>query len=376
MLSSKLDGILESNLPLAEKRRLWARTATSDAVKPASSSNALDGMEGLLLSAGRTLGLDAKVSITRLKDELRQRGCIKLASRASKVSRARNTIAHPDISLESEIVAVLSCEAPVPPRNPSHHVSPWHSWAEASANGEGSSTSDGETSEPSTTSGVPCFDMAASDAQFGQRLDALSERVRVLEGVGIQGSQAAAPVQAGALSEALVAASLRLDTEVGGLHCDDHTPEWTSGFDYDKIVRDVIAKIDNADAETRIADLSIAIDELTANNTRRDKSLKSEIAEMQAHSLRASEDRQRVSMNLSSVQIRIADMSNMIEYLTDKVDHDIVEFVYNAETHIKEVEVALGWRQSEARASKEGKGSSALQSRGFCSHCGTFECGC
>ncbi len=69
-------------------------------------------------------------------------------------------------------------------------------------------------------------------------------------------------------------------------------------------------------------------------------------------------------------------MSNMIEYLTDKVDHDIVEFVYNAETHIKEVEVALGWRQSEARASKEGKGSSALQSRVFCSHCGTFECGC
>ena len=107
-------------LPIAERRRL-CRAAVLSQVLPRGANEeekttlSEDSekfhislvMETLMDAAGQQLG--SRQSITSLKAALRARGRSDLASRASRLSKYRNTVCHPDVGLHDAVMKALSC---------------------------------------------------------------------------------------------------------------------------------------------------------------------------------------------------------------------------------------------------------------------------
>ena len=169
-LSSRLDGIWESNIPLGEKRWIAARTAAVGE----SRRDPFDRMEQLLASAGRALGLKGKAPVSKVKAELSARGLDDLAKRVARRSKDRNVAAHPDVELDNEVVEALQEPAP------------WSSWEEASASG----SSDGAgASGASEQCGPVYFDMASFDAALARQVVAIEKRLEALESRNTGGTQ-------------------------------------------------------------------------------------------------------------------------------------------------------------------------------------------
>ena len=106
-----------TSVPLNERRRLAGRLlalrlaqASGISLSPMASFEAeqLSDYEDILFSAGQALGMTTKPTITAVKTSLRQRGGHQLASRLGRLSKARNTTAHPDVGLRSEVLDVLA----------------------------------------------------------------------------------------------------------------------------------------------------------------------------------------------------------------------------------------------------------------------------
>ena len=106
-----------TSVPLNERRRLAGRLlalrlaqASGSSLSPMASFEAeqLSDYEDILFSAGQALGMTTKPTITAVKTSLRQRGGHQLASRLGRLSKARNTTAHPDVGLRSEVLDVLA----------------------------------------------------------------------------------------------------------------------------------------------------------------------------------------------------------------------------------------------------------------------------
>ena len=106
-----------TSVPLNERRRLAGRLlalrlaqASGSSLSPMASFEAeqLSDYEDILFSAGQALGMTTKPTITAVKASLRQRGGHQLASRLGRLSKARNTTAHPDVGLRSEVLDVLA----------------------------------------------------------------------------------------------------------------------------------------------------------------------------------------------------------------------------------------------------------------------------
>lgn len=67
----------------------------------------LPRFEEVFDEAGAVLG--QRPSISKLKDLLRANGRNELASRRSRMSKARNSMAHPDTALSTSVVEALIC---------------------------------------------------------------------------------------------------------------------------------------------------------------------------------------------------------------------------------------------------------------------------
>ena len=105
-----LDAIWASSLPMAEKRRLCARVATTP-VLLAAGKGPVEDQGSLCLSVvqeathaagGQHVGEAAKL--------LRQGGCHALAKRLQRASKARNWSAHPDARLAEEIKQAMAVQ--------------------------------------------------------------------------------------------------------------------------------------------------------------------------------------------------------------------------------------------------------------------------
>jgi len=111
-----LDQIFASAWPLAERRKLAAQAVRFSLSVGGMESQATQiqspvvTMEEVLGGVQRHGKLDCKPSITEAKKLLRQAGPAgpKLASRVSRLSKARNVSAHPDVTLMDDIASVFS----------------------------------------------------------------------------------------------------------------------------------------------------------------------------------------------------------------------------------------------------------------------------
>ena len=93
-------------LAVGEKRRLAAR-ALAMAMRAETASTTddmLEHFEGVLSTIQTAMGLDQLPSVTKGKDLLRKAGATQLASRVGRLSRRRNGHAHPDVSLDGDIL--------------------------------------------------------------------------------------------------------------------------------------------------------------------------------------------------------------------------------------------------------------------------------
>ena len=93
-------------LAVGEKRRLAARAlAMAMRAEIASTTDdMLEHFEGVLSTIQTAMGLDQLPSVTKGKDLLRKAGATQLASRVGRLSRRRNGHAHPDVSLDGDIL--------------------------------------------------------------------------------------------------------------------------------------------------------------------------------------------------------------------------------------------------------------------------------
>ena len=147
LLPAVLEGIWAAQIPLAERRRLCARTAAALAlgvhVDAASDGLSVTTLEEALQVVAGHAGRE-RISITDAKDWLRQHGGNagqKLASRLARLSKARNVAAHPDTSLVRDLRACQHVPAGAKPV--ADDVQIWSSEADTVA---GATTTDGATS--------------------------------------------------------------------------------------------------------------------------------------------------------------------------------------------------------------------------------------
>ena len=110
-LPAVLEGIWAAQIPLAERRRLCARTASvlvlGAHVDTENTCSSVVAMEEALHAVADRAG-KPRINIVDAKDWLRQHGGAtgkSLASRLAKLSKARNVAAHPDTSLVGDIRA-------------------------------------------------------------------------------------------------------------------------------------------------------------------------------------------------------------------------------------------------------------------------------
>ena len=110
-LPAVLEGIWAAQIPLAERRRLCARTASvlvlGAHVDTENTCSSVAAMEEALHAVADLAG-KPRINIVDAKDWLRQHGGAtgkSLASRLAKLSKARNVAAHPDTSLVGDIRA-------------------------------------------------------------------------------------------------------------------------------------------------------------------------------------------------------------------------------------------------------------------------------
>ena len=110
-LPAVLEGIWAAQIPLAERRRLCARTASvlvlGVHVDTENTCGSVAAMEEALHAVADLAG-KPRINIVDAKDWLRQHGGATgkgLASRLAKLSKARNVAAHPDVSLVGDLRA-------------------------------------------------------------------------------------------------------------------------------------------------------------------------------------------------------------------------------------------------------------------------------
>lgn len=117
-LTVVLDAIFASTWPLSERRRFAASAIRmslggtpmeSHACQPVQVDLPIVQLEEALCAVQRHGRLDEKPSISAAKDFLRKEGQVglKLAARISKLSKVRNSAAHPDVNLLTDIAAAL-----------------------------------------------------------------------------------------------------------------------------------------------------------------------------------------------------------------------------------------------------------------------------
>ena len=115
-LTAVLNEIWAADIPVAEKRRLCARSAAALLMGPtagpgdreaAEVGTAIEHFEELLVEVGELAGT-SKPSVSQAKEVLRSYGTegMRLASRLGRFSRFRNGRAHPDVSLLRDIGAL------------------------------------------------------------------------------------------------------------------------------------------------------------------------------------------------------------------------------------------------------------------------------
>ena len=108
-LTEVIERVWNASIPLAERRRLCRGAVTAAALAPQAPPRRADHLERLecvLAAAAESMGQD-KLSITAVKDALRANGRQDLAARLSKLSKARNAEAHPDVALADHVRGAL-----------------------------------------------------------------------------------------------------------------------------------------------------------------------------------------------------------------------------------------------------------------------------
>ena len=119
-LAEVLAGIWSAQMvPIVEKRRMSRMAIAmvlgvgqvpvqSDAAEVGDSGAVIQRFEECLDAAGCAFGSQSRPSISEVKRQLRARNRSDLASRLSRLSKARNGQAHPDLQLAGLIAAALA----------------------------------------------------------------------------------------------------------------------------------------------------------------------------------------------------------------------------------------------------------------------------
>ena len=178
-----LDGIKAAGL-LSGDRKAAVRRATelSMGLDATSSAGPCYSQELLLFRAGKAVGAEGKLSVPQLKEQLRNRGCNRVANKLGRETISRNSSAHP--VLMEEVMEALSM--PVIDRD-----TPWPTWEETS-NGSGCGSvagGGGDGIEPvnfpidqeATTAVREVMKLAEQVTIMEARLDMQACRIAVLE---------------------------------------------------------------------------------------------------------------------------------------------------------------------------------------------------
>ena len=90
-----LEGIKAAGLLACDRKAAVRRATELSMGEGVSGAGPCADQESLLYKAGRSVGLDGKIAVPKLKAMLRERGSKQLASRVGKETTGRNASAHP-----------------------------------------------------------------------------------------------------------------------------------------------------------------------------------------------------------------------------------------------------------------------------------------